>query len=141
MKQSRLWEEDKMSDIGYYSDMFHNLGKLTITLNNALNLLVRSYRTKVSDKDKEESRKTLLMFLSIAFMEDNRSQSPWTQKIGEVLKVYSGEKGTLGRLKSIRQKIDSGQRLSEDDIEILDDLISQVNQEAAFAFRKMRKAI
>lgn len=130
-----------MSNIAYFSDMFHNLGDLTINLNESLNLLVRSYRTEVSERDKEEAKKELLSLLSIVLEKDNRSHPLWIQQISEILKTYLGKKGIQSTLDLIRQKIDSGKPLSTSDIAILDDLISQISQQATVAFRKMRKAI
>lgn len=130
-----------MSNIGYFSDMFHYLGDLTITLNDALNLLVRSYRTKVSERDKEEAEKELLSLLSIVLEKDKPPQSPWDHQIREALKTSLGKKEAWLRLDLIRQKIDSGERLSSSDIDILDDLISQICQQAMVAFRKMRKEL
>ncbi len=129
-----------MSNIAYFSDMFHNLGDLTINLNESLNLLVRSYRTEVSERDKEEAKKELLSLLSIVLEKDNRSHPLWIQQISEILKTYLGKKGIQSTLDLIRQKIDSGKPLSTSDIAILGDLICQISQQATVAFRKMRKA-
>ena len=52
-----------MSYLSYFSDMFHNLGSLSIELDKALNTMVRSYRTSVPDLDKEEAKEKLLSFL------------------------------------------------------------------------------
>jgi hypothetical protein len=130
-----------MSNIGYFSDMFHYLGDLTITLNDALNLLVRSYRTKVSEKDKEEAKRKLSSLLSIVLENNKQPQTPWDKQISEVLKTSLDKKGGEARLDLIRQKIGSGERLSSSDIGILDDLISRISQQATVAFRKMKKAI
>jgi len=54
-----------MSHLSYFSDMFHNLGSLSIKLDKALNTMVRSYRTSVPVDDKEEAREKLLSFLSL----------------------------------------------------------------------------
>ena len=130
-----------MSNIAYFSNMFHNLGDLSITLNDALNLLVRSYRTKVSGRDKDEAKKELLSLLSIVLEKDIRSHPLWIQQISEVLKASLSKKGIQPILDLISQKIESGKPLSTSDIEILDDLISQISQQATVAFRKMRKAL
>jgi len=57
------------------------------------------------------------------------------------LKASLSKKGIKSTLDLISQKIDSEKPLSNSDIEILDDLISQISQQATVAFLKMRKAI
>lgn len=129
-----------MSNIGYFLDMFHNLGELSITLNNALNLLVRSYRKQVPEKEKREAKEDLLSFLSIVLAQDSRSHPLWIQQISEVVKDFLVKEGTQSSFDLIRQKIESEKPLSVSEIDILDDLISQISQQATVAFRKMRKA-
>ena len=130
-----------MSDIRYYSDMFHNLGDLTITLNNALNLLIRSYRTAVSSEEKKQCKKNILDFLTIVLERNERSQPPWMHQLYKNLRGFVDKKGTKRLLDAIYTKIESDEQLSKTDIETLDDLISLVNQEATLAFRKMRRAV
>ena len=129
-----------MSNIGYFSDIFHNLGDLAIELNDSLNLLVRSYRIEIGQREKKEAEKMLLTFLALE--EDKIAQFPWPRgdKIKEILNAFlAKKKGTLSKLKMIHQNIYSGKRISKSDVQLLDDLISQINQEATIAFRKMRK--
>ena len=130
-----------MSDIRYYSDMFHNLGDLTITLNNALNLLVRSYRTAVSSEGKDQCKNNILGFLTIVLKQNECSQPAWMLQLNENLRVFVDKKGARRTLNAIYRKIESDERLSKTDIETLDNLISLVNQEATLAFRKMRRAV
>ena len=54
-----------MSDRAYFADTFRNLGNMTVNLNDALNLLVRSYRVKIPNNEVEEARDRMLSFLTI----------------------------------------------------------------------------
>lgn len=126
-----------MSYIGYFSDMFHHLGDLTIELNSALNIIVRSYRTKIPGRDLKYVQKKLLSFLDLILGRDTTSYSSWIQQTREVLVTLLAQKRLQTKLNLIRQKIDSGKHLSESEIQVLDDLIFQVSQQATFAFRKI----
>lgn len=131
-----------MSNIGYFSELFHSLGDLAIQLNDALNLLVRSYRTEVAAKQKKEAEKILLSFLDLALERDKKLESPWPQatQLKEILDDYLVKrKGVQSKLDLIHQRVQSGMPLSKYEIQLLDDVISQVNQQATIAFRKMRK--
>jgi hypothetical protein len=127
-----------MSHLSYFSDMFHNLGSLSIKLDKALNTMVRSYRTSVSDNDIEEAKGKLLSFLSL-FSEDEASPGK-IQQIRKELEEFIACKSIGPNIDLIRDKIESGKKLSIQEINILDDLIKQISHQATVAFRRMRKA-
>ncbi|NIM85058.1 MAG: hypothetical protein GTN82_43050 [Candidatus Aminicenantes bacterium] len=131
-----------MSNFGYFSDMFHDLGDLSIELDNALNVIVRAYRTKVSDEDKEKAREKLLTFLSLLLEEGEGPVIPLSlHHLKKILKDFIAEQRIISKVNSIRRKIESEETLSESEINVMDDLISQVSGQAAMAFRRMRKVI
>ncbi|MBI4640912.1 MAG: hypothetical protein HY731_09470 [Candidatus Tectomicrobia bacterium] len=130
-----------MSDRAYFADTFRNLGNLTVDLNDALNLLVRSYRTDISDQELEKAKKKLLSFLAIVLEAEEKGQSLWLQQLEEVLKASAAKKGGLPKLESIRKEIESNLTLSQSEIDLLDSLISQAGQQATIAFRKLRSAV
>ena len=127
-----------MSHLSYFSDMFHNLGSLSIKLDKALNTMVRSYRTSVSDNDIEEAKGKLLSFLSL-FSEDEASPGK-IQQIRKELEEFITGKSIAPNIDLIREKIEAGKQLSIQEIDILDDLINQISHQATVAFRRMRKA-
>ncbi len=127
-----------MSHLSYFSDMFHNLGDFSIELDKALNMLVRSYRTSVPANEKEEAKERLLSFLSL-LSEDDASPGK-VQQIKKELKIFITSKSIGPKIKLIRDKIESGEKLSKPEIDILDDLINQISHQATVAFRRMRKA-
>ena len=130
-----------MSDRAYFADTFRNLGNLTVDLNDALNVLVRHYRTNVSDLQLEKARQRLLSFLAIVLEAEGKGQSLWLQQLEEVLKASAAKKRMLPQLESVRNKIESNDRLSQSEIDLLDNLISQAGQQATIAFRKLRNAV
>lgn len=130
-----------MSDRAYFADTFRSLGDLTVNLNDALNLLVRSYRADVPDRELQEGKESLLSFLDIVLEAGEKSQSLWLQQLKEVMKASAAKKGGLPKLESIRKKIETNIPLSQQEIELLDNLISQASQQATIAFRKLRSAI
>jgi hypothetical protein len=127
-----------MSHLNYFSDMFHNLGRLSIKLDNALNTIVRSYRTSVPANDIEEAKEKLLSFLSL-FSEDEASPGK-IQQIRKELEEFITGKSIGPTIDLIREKIEAGNKLSIQEIDILDDLINQISHQATVAFRRMRKA-
>lgn len=127
-----------MSHLSYFSDMFHNLGSLSIKLDKALNTMVRSYRATVPDNDIEEAKGKLLSFLSL-LSEDETSPGK-IQQIRKELEEFITRKSIGPQIDLIRDKIESGKQLSIQEIDILDDLISQISYQATVAFRRMRKA-
>jgi hypothetical protein len=74
-----------MSHLSYFSDMFHNLGSLSIKLDKALNTMVRSYRTSVPANDIEEAKGKLLSFLSL-LSEEGETPPAKILQIRKVLK-------------------------------------------------------
>ena len=131
-----------MSNIGYFSDVFHSLGDLAIELNDALNLLVRSYRTEVPARQKEEAEKILLLFLDLALGGDAIAQPSWPRasQIKEILDNFLvRRKEAQASLRQIHQHIQAGEPISKSKIRLMDDVISQINEQAAIAFKKMRK--
>ncbi len=127
-----------MSHLSYFSDMFHNLGSLSIKLDKALNTMVRSYRTSVPANDIEEAKGKLLSFLSL-LSEDEASPGK-IQQIRKELEEFITRKSIGPNIDLIHEKIESGKELSIQEIDILDDLINQVSHQATVAFRRMRKA-
>jgi hypothetical protein len=127
-----------MSHLSYFSDMFHNLGSFSIELDKALNTMVRSYRTSVPADEKEEAKGKLLGFLSL-LSEDDASAGK-VQQIRKELEVFITSKSIGPKIDLIREKIESGLKLSKPEIDILDDLINQISHQATVAFRRMRKA-
>lgn len=131
-------EEVAMSHLSYFSDMFHNLGGLSIALDKALNTMVRSYRTSVPTKDKKDAKEKLLNFLAL-LSEDEASPAKILQ-IRKGLEEFITHQSIGPKIDLIREKIDSGKKLSKPEIDILDDLINQISHQATVAFRRMRKA-
>ncbi len=129
-----------MSHLSYFSDMFHNLGSLSIELDKALNTMVRSYRTSVPDNDKEEAKEKLLNFLSLLSEEGEAASPAKIQQIRKVLEEFITRQSIGPKIGLIREKIESGKELSKPEIDDLDDLITQVSHQATIAFRRMRKA-
>jgi hypothetical protein len=131
-----------MSNFGYFSDMFHDFGDLSIELDNALNVVVRSYRTKVSDEYKKQAKEKLLTLLSLLLEEDKGPIIPVSlHQLKKILKDFMTEQKITPKVNLIRKKIESEETLSESEINVLDDLISQISGQAAMAFRRMRKVI
>lgn len=129
-----------MSHLSYFSDMFHNFGSLSIELDKALNTMVRSYRTSVPDRDKEDAKEKLLSFFSLFSEEGEEATQAKIQQIRKVLEEFITRQSIGPKIGLIREKIESGKKLSKPEIDILDDLITQVSHQATIAFRRMRKA-
>lgn len=127
-----------MSHLNYFSDMFHNLGSLSIKLDKALNTMVRSYRTSVPASDREEAKEKLLSFLSL--LSEDEAFPGKIQQIRKELEEFITRKNIGPQIDSIREKIEAGKKLTIQEINILDDLINQISHQATVAFRKMRKA-
>jgi hypothetical protein len=127
-----------MSHLSYFSDMFHNLGSLSIELDKALNTMVRSYRASVPANDKKEAEEKLLSFISL-LSEDEASPGKILQ-VRKELEKFITRKSIGPQIDLIREKIGSGKKLSIQEIDILDDLINQISHQATVAFRRMRKA-
>jgi hypothetical protein len=127
-----------MSHLSYFSNMFHNLGSLSIKLDKALNTMVRSYRTSVPASDREEAKEKLLSFLSL--LSEVEVSPGKIQQIRKELEEFITGKSIGPTIDLIREKIESGKQLSIQEINILDDLINQISHQATVAFRKMRKA-
>jgi hypothetical protein len=127
-----------MSHLSYFSDMFHNLGSLSIELNKALNTMVRSYRKSLPDNDKEEAKEKLLSFL--ALLSENEASPAKILQIRKGLEEFITRQSIGPKIDLIREKIESGTKLSKPEIDILDDLINQISHQATVAFRRMRKA-
>lgn len=125
-----------MSRLSYFSDMFHNLGSLSIELNKALNTMARSYRTAVPDNDKKEAKEILSGFLSLLSEEDEASP-PKMQQIRKGLEVFIKRQNIGPEIDLIRDKIESGKELSKPEIDIVDNLIIQISNQATTAFRRM----
>lgn len=130
-----------MSDRAYFADTFRSLGDLTVDLNDALNVLVRSYRADIPNEELQNAKEKLLSFLSIALDAEEKSESLWLQQLKEVMKASAAKKGGLPKLQFIRKKLESDIPISGQEIELLDNLISQASQQATIAFRKLRSAI
>lgn len=130
-----------MSHLSYFSDIFHSLGNSSIELDNAMNTLVRSYRTDVLHNVKEQAKEKLLSLLSLLCEDDEEPISPVDQQIKKALKDFMVKQNITSKVDSIRKKIESEEKLSELEIDILDDLISQISHQATVAFRRMRKAV
>ena len=129
-----------MSHLSYFSDMFHNLGNLSIELDKALNIVVRSYRTFVPNNDKEEAKEKLLSFLAF-LSEKGEDDSPARfQQIRKGLEDFIARQSIGPKIDPLRKKIESGKELSKAEINIFDELISQISHQATAAFRRMRKA-
>ncbi|UCH92583.1 MAG: hypothetical protein JSV88_20115 [Candidatus Aminicenantes bacterium] len=133
-------EEAAMSHLSYFSDMFHNLGSLSIELDKALNTMVRSYRTSVPDSDKEEAKEKLLSFLSLLSEKGEDASPVKINQIRKGLEEFITRQSIGPKINLIREKIESGKKLSKPEIDILDDLINQISHKATAAFRRMRKA-
>jgi len=129
-----------VSNVSYFSEMFHNLGGLSIELDKALNIMVRSYRKEVSAIDKEDAQKTLLSFLWLLLEEDEKALELNTQKIRQVLEAFIAQQKIESEINSIHKKLESGKELLNKEISILDSLIGQISNQASKAFRRMRKA-
>lgn len=138
-----IWQvkEAGMSHLSYFSDMFHSLGNSSIELDNAMNTLVRSYRTDVLPNVKEQAKEKLLSLLSLLCEDDEEPVSPGDQQIKKALKDFMMKQDIISRVDLIREKIESEEKLSELEIAILDDVISQISRQATVAFRRMRKAV
>ena len=130
-----------MSDKAYFASSFRSLGKLTVDLNDALNLLVKSYRTAVSDNELEKAKLSLLSFLNMVLETGEEGQQLWLKQLEEVLKASTAKRGALLKLEPVRNKIDANIALSQSEIDLLDSLISQTGREATIAFRKLRNAV
>lgn len=130
-----------MSDRAYFADTFRNLGNLTVDLNDSLNLLVRSYRTEVPQREMEKAKGQLLSFLAIVLEVTEKGQSLWRQQLKEAITLSVAKKGGVPKLESLRAEIESNTPLSQAEIELLDNLISQTGQQATIAFRKLRSAV
>ena len=130
-----------MSYLLYFSDIFHNFGDLSIDLDNAFNTIVRSFRTDVPENDKKSAKEKILNFLSIPLEEEKEPALVMVRQIREVLGDFIAERELKTKLQSIRIKIESGEKLSEKEINILDDLISKISYHATIAFRRMKKGI
>jgi hypothetical protein len=130
-----------MSDVGYFSNMFHDFGDLSVELDDALNILVRSYRTEVSESEKKQAKKNLLALLTL-ILEDTEGSLPIRhQQIRQFLKDFMEGKSMTSQVEGIRKKIESDEKLFASEINILDELISQISHQATVAFRRMRKVI
>ncbi len=125
-----------MSDRAYFADTFRNLGNMTVNLNDALNLLVRSYRVKIPNNEVEEARDRMLSFLTILLDVEEEGQSLWLQQLREALKSTIVRKGGLAKLDLIRKELKSKVKLSKPEVDFLDSLISQASHQATIAFRK-----
>lgn len=130
-----------MSDRAYFANTFRRLGNLTVDLNDALNLLVRSYRADVPVLELQKAKERVLSFLAIVLEAEEKGQSLWLQQLKEVMKASAAKKGGLPKLEFIRKEIETNNPLSQQEIELLDNLISQASQQATIAFRKLRSAI
>jgi hypothetical protein len=130
-----------MSDRGYFADTFRNLGNMTVDLNDALNLLVRSYRISIPGRELEDARDKLLSFLAIVLDIEEKNRSLWLQQLREVMKASLARRGGLPKLESIRDELKLNIELSQSEIDLLDSLISQAGQQATIAFRKLRSAV
>jgi len=129
-----------MSHLSYFSDMFHNLGSLSIELDKVLNTMVRSYRTSVPYNDKEQAKEKLLSFLSLLSEEEGETPPAKILQIRKGLEEFIKRQSIGPQIDLIRDKIESGKQLSIQEIDILDDLINQISHQATVAFRRMRKA-
>lgn len=129
-----------MSHLSYFSDMFHNFGSLSIELDKALNIVVRSYRTSVPHNETEEAIEKLLGFLSLLSDEGEDAPPGKAQQIRKELEAFIASQSIGQKVELIRKKIESGKILSKPEIDILDDLISQISRQATAAFQRMRKA-
>jgi hypothetical protein len=129
-----------MSHLSYFSEMFHNLGSLSIELDKALNTMVRSYRTSVPYNDKEQAKEKLLSFLSLLSEEEGETPPAKILQIRKGLEEFIKRQSIDPQIDLIRDKIESGKKLSIHEINILDDLINQISHQATVAFRRMRKA-
>ena len=130
-----------MSDVGYFSNMFHDFGDLSVDLDDALNILVRSYRTEVSESEKKQAKKNLLALLTLILEDTGASLPIRDQQIRQFLKDFMEGKSMTPQVEGIRKKIESDEKLFDSEINILDELISQISHQATVAFRRMRKAI
>jgi hypothetical protein len=129
-----------MSHLNYFSDMFHNLGSLSIEIDKALNTMVRSYRIPVPDNKKEDAKEKLFRFLTLFSEEGKEASSAKNHQIRKSLEEFITNQSIGPKIGLIREKIESGKKLSKSEIDILDDLITQVSHQATIAFRRMRKA-
>ncbi len=131
-----------MSHLGYFADMFHNFGSLSIELDNALNTIVRSFRSKVLENKKEEAKEKLSAFLSFLLEEDeNKPVELSFLRIKQFLSEFIKEQEISQQVEMIRQKIMQEKKLSGSEVNMLDDLISQISRQATVAFRKIRRAV
>jgi hypothetical protein len=130
-----------MSDVGYFSNMFHDFGDLSVELDDALNILVRSYRTEVSESEKKQAKKNLLALLTLILEDTGGSLPIRDQQIRQFLKDFMEGKSMTSQVEGIRKKIESDEKLFDSEINILDELISQISHQATVAFRRMRKVI
>jgi hypothetical protein len=129
-----------MSHLSYFSDIFHNFGNLSIELDKALNTIIRSYRTSVPINDIEEANEKLISFLSLFSKKEEGEPSGKVQQIRQGLDEFIERQNIGPKIDLIRQGIESGKELTKLEIDILDELISQVSSQATAAFRRMRKA-
>ena len=129
-----------MSHLSYFSEMFHNLGSLSIELDKALNTMVRSYRTSVPYNDKEQAKEKLLSFLSLLSEEEGETPPAKILQIRKGLEEFIKRQSIGPQIDLIRNKIESGKQLSIQEIDIFDGLINQISHQATVAFRRMRKA-
>lgn len=129
-----------MSSLSYFSNMFHNLGSLSIKLDKALNTMVRSYRKSVPENDKKEAKEKLLSFLSLLSEEGEGAYTAKNRQTRKELKEFITHQSIGPKIDLIREKIESGKELSKQEIDILDDLVTQISRQATAAFRRMRKA-
>ena len=128
-----------MSHLSYFSDIFHNFGNLSIELDKALNTVIRSYRTSVPINDIEKANEKLISFLSLLSKKEE-DPSGKVQQIKQGLDKFIVRQNIGLKIDLIRQGIESGKKLTKPEIDILDDLISQVSSQATAAFRRMRRA-
>lgn len=130
-----------MSNTVYFSDMFHDFGDFSIELNNALNTLVRSYRKNLSTNDIEKAKEKLLTLLTLIVEQEGKIDSLRNRQVKRILEDFVKKNNVTAEVNSIQKKIEKDEKLSESEIDILDDLISQISREATAAFRRMRKVI
>ena len=128
-----------MSHLSYFSDIFHNFGNLSIELDKTLNTVIRSYRTSVPINDIEKANEKLISFLSLLSKKEE-DPSGKVQQIKQGLDKFIVRQNIGLKIDLIRQGIESGKKLTKPEIDILDDLISQVSSQATAAFRRMRRA-
>jgi len=128
-----------MSRFIYASEEFNDLSELSVSLNKALNVYLRSFDNPRPKENFEQAQELLLQTLFPSSDNGIDSNLPCERKVERILRAYIDEKNIGEAVDGIRITIREGKPLSGGQKDILFSLIDQICIETAESFQRMRR--